>query len=259
MTTCLFEFKSEFKRFVSFTVGICVLLIFFMAFRPLLAESEEFFAVYMSSMPPEFSLAFGIDVNTMFQPIGYYVFVANFMLLAGVIMACQLSLSSISREKRAGADEFLFTRPIARAMLFGQKLGVGALYIILFGIAYNFTLYIVYTDEVSPGIRLSITAGFVLTQLIFFGIGALLAVLLRRVRSVPGIATAVGFLAFIMTVLCNTLGVDLRVLSPMQYFDVAHLAQSGSFELGYAILAIFLSALLIALAGYLYHKKDIDA
>ncbi len=254
---CLFEFKSEFKRFAIFTLGICVLLIFFMAFRPLLAESEEFFAAYMSAMPPEFSLAFGIDINTMFEPIGYYVFVANFMLLAGVIMSCQLALSVLSREKRAGANEFLFTRPLARLFLFGTKLGVGALYTILFGIAYYFTLYIVYTDEIEFGIRLSIVTGFVLTQFVFFGIGALLAVLLRRVRSVPGIATAVGFLAFIMTVLNNTLGADVRILSPMQYFDVGHLAQNGSFEFGYAFLSVLISALLIAAAGYLYHKRDI--
>ncbi len=257
MRVYLREFFAEFRAFVYWTIGICVLLIFFMAFRPLLAESEEFFSVYMQSMPPEFALAFGIDIETMFEPIGYYVFVSNFVLLAGVIMSCGIALSIFSREKRASTTDFLFTKPVSRLYLFLTKLAAGVTMLVLFATAYHVTLYIVYTDEVTSMVHTNLTLAYFMTQLIFFGIGVLLSMLLRRVRSVSGLATVVGFVGYIMTMMNNTLGISLRFFSPMQYFNIGYMAQNGIFEIGYVLLAILMSVLLIGGAGYIYCTKDV--
>jgi ABC-2 type transport system permease protein len=94
-------------------------------------------------------------------------------------------------------------------------------------------------------------------QLTFLSIGVLYAVFARKVRSVSGIATAIGFAGFILMALYSLIKEDfIRFFSPLTYFNPGTVFLTGGYETRFAWTAAVVIIACIALSYFRYVKSD---
>ena len=95
-------------------------------------------------------------------------------------------------------------------------------------------------------------------ELLFLSVGAVIAVFARRVRSVSGLATAIGFAGFLLSALHSLLELeDLRYITPFSYYDTAKAFFDGAYEPKYAFVGAALTLVLMATAYARYTRADI--
>lgn len=262
MSIFIFEIKAQLKNTVIWILSILAVLLLFMAvIYPVFEGSLEEVVKMIEGFPPEFTAAFGFDVTSMFSIGGFYGFAFAYISLIGAIMAVSLSVSAFSREKRSKSTDFLLTKPVGRGRIFMEKLLSGFGILLVTNGIYIAACYWVLRDGV-PEVELLFLSGLalLLTQLAFFGIGVLFAVWSKKVRSVSGVATAVGFGAFILSALINIMKDDkIRYIAPLKYFDPTALFQNGSYELRYAMVGVTVTGICLVAAFALFCKRDAHA
>ena len=160
--------------------------------------------------------------------------------------------------------DFLLTKPRERGRLFIEKL-LAALCLLLasnfFFILESLILYRVYAPAPLLYDRALLAASSLLwMELLFLSIGAVIAVFARRVRSVSGLATAIGFAGFLLSALHSLLELeDLRYITPFSYYDTAKAFFDGTYEPKYALVGAAVTLALMVAAYARYTRADIPA
>jgi ABC-2 type transport system permease protein len=214
--------------------------------------------------PPEFTAAFGFNLSSIFSYEGYYIFTFNYLALLSAIMAVAISTTTFSREKRSKCLDFIFTKPIKRETIFLLKLCADFIVIlitnIIFIIAGMFFYYQEQNHTTDARTFFYALLAIFLTQLVFQCIGTFVAVFLKKIRSVSGLATSIGICAFVLSALVNILQEDsLKLISPLKYWDPQTLLSNGHFDINYALVALLLSVLCLFFAYIKYSRSDIHA
>ena len=231
---------------------------------PAFLESRAGVENMLANFPPAFAAAFGLQMDNLFSFGGFYSFGFLYFSLFGAIMASGLGLNLFSREKREKCMDFLLTKPRARSRLFLDKL-LAALAMLftsnLLFIAESLALYRAYAPApLLLGHALLAATSLLWTELLFLSIGAVIAVFARRVRSVSGLATAIGFAGFLLSALHSLLEEEnLRYITPYQYYDTAKAFFDGAFEAKYALIGAALTLGLMIAAYTRYTRADIPA
>ena len=218
----------------------------------------------LKSFPPAFAAAFGMQMDNLFSFGGFYAFGFLYFSLFGAIMASGLGLNLFSREKREKCMDFLLTKPRERGRLFFEKLLAAQCLLLasnFFFILESLILYRVYApapllyDRALPA-----ASSLLWMELLFLSIGALIAVFARRVRSVSGLATAIGFAGFLLSALHSLLELeDLRYITPFSYYDTAKAFFDGTYEPKYALVGAAVTLALMVAAYVRYTRADIPA
>ena len=240
---------------------LCGLIV---AALPAFLESRAGVENMLASFPPAFAAAFGMQMDNLFSFGGFYAFGFLYYSLFGAIMASGIGLDLFSREKREKCMDFLLTKPRARNRLFFEKLLAAMAMLVVSNavfVACSLALYRAYAPapQVMANALLAALSLF-FTELLFFAIGACAAVFARRVRSVSGAATAIGFAGFLLSALQSLLEEEkLRYITPFKYFDAAKAFFEGAFELNYALTGAVLALALLAAAYARYTRADIPA
>lgn len=218
----------------------------------------------LENLPPAFRAAFGLEIDHLFSFGGFYSFGTLYFSLFGAIMAAGVGLDLFSREKREKCMDFLLTKPRTRNRLFFEKL-LAALTLLALSnipfIAASLALYRVYAPAPQMmGHALLAASSLLLSELLFFAVGACAGVFLRKVRSVSATATAIGFAGFLLSALHSLLEEEkLRYITPFKYFEAAKAFFDGAFEPAYAYTGGMLMLALIIAAYVRYTRADIPA
>lgn len=231
---------------------------------PAFLESRVAVENMLKNFPPAFAVAFGLQLDNLFSFGGFYAFGFLYYALFGAIMASGIGLDLFSREKREKCMEFLLTKPRGRSRLFSEKL-IASLTMMAASnvvfIAASLTLYRAYAPEPLMVERALLASSALLwTQLLFFAVGTCFAVFARRVRSVSGLSTAIGFGGFLLSALHSLLEEEkLAFVNPFKYFDAAKAFFDGAFELKYALTGAIITVVLMIAAYVRYTRADIPA
>ena len=231
---------------------------------PAFMESRAGVENMLASFPPAFAAAFGMQMDNLFSFGGFYAFGFLYFSLFGAIMAAGLGLDLFSREKREKCMDFLLTKPRTRSRLFLEKL-LAALTLLLASnvcfVAESLALYRAYAPApLMMGHALLAASSLLLTELLFLSIGAVTAVLARKIRSVSGLATAIGFAGFLLSALHSLLEEEkLRFITPFQYYETSKAFFDGAFEPKYALVGAGLTLALMIIAYARYTRADIPA
>jgi len=218
----------------------------------------------LASFPPEFRAAFGLELDNLFSYGGFYSFGFLYFSLFGAIMASGIGLDLFSREKREKCMDFLLTKPRTRSRLFLEKLLAALTLLVLSNAIFilaSLALYRAYAPApLMMGRALLSSVSLLLTELLFFSIGACAGVFARKVRSVSGTATAIGFAGFLLSALHSLLEEEaLRYITPFKYFDAAKAFLQGAFEPNYALTGSAIALVLMIAAYARYTRADIPA
>lgn len=264
MNILRFELKSLLRSFFVWTASLVGLyLLLMLGFYNMFMEGKEGVSKALESLPPYFAAMFGVEMDAIFTFGGFYQFVFTYIGLVGAIMAASVSLHAFAREKRLKCVDFILTKPVRRGRIFGMKLlaclAVLAAANILFLIACAVSWKVNGAAE-SLGTLLTSSLSLFLTQLVFLGIGALLSMVLKKVRSVSGVATAVGLVGFLLMALVSLLKEEfLRYLSPLSYFNPGPVFQTGGFDANLAWTGALVAAAAAVLSYILFVRRDTHA
>ena len=231
---------------------------------PAFLDSRAGVEAMLSSFPPAFAAAFGLQLDNLFSFGGFYSFGFLYYSLFGAIMAASIGLDLFSREKREKCMDFLLTKPRSRGRLFGEKM-LAALTLLLLSnalfVAESLALYRAYVPApLEMGHALLAAVSLLCTELVMFAIAVFAAVYARRIRSVSGTATAIGFAGFLLSALNSLLEEEkFRYVTPFKYFDAEKAFLTGSFDTPYAVAGAVVAILLVCAAYLRYTKRDIPA
>ena len=266
MNVYAFELRAQLRAFLIGTGTLLAVAVLMLAGAyPIYRDSKASVEQVIAGFPPQFAALFGVDLD-IFSFGGFYRFSSLYFMLIVAIMASAWGLAIFGREKRAGAADFLFTMPMPRLRLYAAKLAAGLTLVAAAGLAFLAAVALIYarygddpTATAVPLPRLLLAACAALgVGVVFLLFGALTAVLLRRVRSVSGIATAFGVFGFMLVSLPELTGENkYRLISPFTWFNVDEALTHGRFEGGYVALACAMALACVVGGAAAYARGDV--
>ncbi len=262
MNIYLFELKQQLKTGVLwFALLIALILVFMAGIYPAFADAQDQVLKILAGFPPEFTAAFGFEMSMMFSYGGFYGFSFTYVSLFGAILASTLSISCFAREKRSKCEDFLLAKPISRTTVFVSKALSGLTIMLAGNLVFIIVSYIGgMNNNVDGGSMLLASLALFFTQLVFYTGGMFYAVFAKRVRTVSGAATAMGFAGFILSALNSILEEEfIRFVAPLKYFSPQALFFDGGFEIQYVITAFVIIIACVVAAFMLYTKRDSHA
>lgn len=265
MNVYLFELRRQAGGIVVQAMVLAGLLALLMwGVYPIYAGAENQVMTVLRGFPPEFAAAFGLSLEGLFSYGGFYAFGNLYLSLVGAIFAASLALSVFAREKRSACTEFLLTKPLGRTKVFLAKLLACATGLVVVNVLYVVVSAVVHAisgdTSASPGTVALASLGLMGTQGVFLSLSVLAAMLLRRVRSVSGMASVLGFGGFVMSALVNLTGEEaLRYVSPLQYFEPSTVFATGSFDPVYVATAMLVVAAALIVSFVKYRVGDVSS
>lgn len=239
--------------------GLLALLM--VAVYPVYLDGKDAVEQMLKGFPPEFAAAFGLNLKNFFSYGGFYAFSFNYVALVGAIYASSTGLKVFSREKRSECSGFLFVKPVSRTRIFAEKLLACLTSLALVNVVYVATAFLVHAhsgDATLTTTKVLLSALALLgSQLVILALSILVAVTLRRVRSVSGLASGIAFTAYLMEMLQQlTEDEAWRYLSPLQYFSPQALLTDGSF--GASFVATAIGVIVVCLGAAYVHYRFAD-
>ena len=265
MNVFRFELRRAWAGAATWTLAILALLGGLIAGAlPAFLESREAVEAMLSNFPPAFAAAFGMELDNLFSFAGFYAFGFIYYSICGAMMAAGIGLSLFSREKREKCMDFLLTKPRARGRLFAEKLLAAMTLLVasnVLFVAESLMLYRAYAPApLIIGHALLASVALLLTEIVIFAVAVFAAVFAKKVRSVSGAATAIGFAAFLLSAIHSLMEEEkLRYITPLKYFDVTRAFLEGRFDTPYVITAIVLTLTLMVAAYLRYTRADVPS
>lgn len=265
MNLICYEIKSILKSSIVWAcslVGLFALMM--LGAYPVYSDAIDEITPILANFPPEFTAAFGMNLESLFSYGGFYNFTFGYIGLAAAIMASSLSIAIFAREKRSKCSDFLLTKPLSRESIFMKKLVSGFSIIVITNAIYVLSAIFIYrvNGEKSDGLaKFAMAAlGLFFTQLVFLSIGVFFATFAKKVRSVSGAATAFGFGAFILSAITNVFDdKNLDFIAPLKYFEPNAVFENGSYEIKFVCMAALIIVVCIGTSFVKFCKSDAHA
>ncbi len=245
---------------VSFAVMVYMFLMIFTSFTKDIKDSQRLIV----NLPAAVRAAFDISIKNFFTIYGFFAYLLSFISLTGAVQAMNLGVGIISKEDSGKTSDFLLTKPISRSKVITSKM-LAALSIILitniiFNISALITARIVVSGNLDIKLFLLLSATLLMVQMFFLALGFLMAVILKKVKSVVAVSLPTVFTFFIIGALGAIIGDDkVRYLSPFKYFDSAYIIDHAGYEVNFLIIETIFVIVAVSLSYLIYIKKDIKA
>ena len=265
MNLIFYEIKSSLKSSIIWIISlIAAFIVLMLGAYPAYSSAVDEITSLLLNYPKEFVEAFGINIDSLFSYGGFYNFSFMYIGLLGAIMASAIAIGIFAREKRAKCSDFLLTKPISRESIFIKKLLSSLAIIVAANIIYIFSAVVIYKasgdDSVNLGTLVLAIMGLFFTQLVFLSFGIVFATFSKKVRSVSGIATALGFGAFILSSIANVLDdKSLEFIAPLKYFEPISVFDKGSYDMKLVITAVVIIVACVGISFVKFCKGDVHA
>ena len=240
---------------ISFMLAVCVFIYPEMAGE--MDQSSDMFADRGA-----FSDAFGMDQLNFGEFMGYFgIECGNTLGIGGALFAAILGISMLSKEEKDGTADFLFSHPVSRSRVLGEKLLsmlCSLLILNLAVVAACLLSALIVGVEVHYGKLLLMFLAYFLLQVeiaaITFGISAFLR------HGGLGIGLGLALLFYFMNIASNLMEEleFLKFLTPYGYADGGSVINNGSIELKYLLTGALFTAIGLFSAFKRYTSKDLS-
>lgn len=258
------EMKMSLRSMISWSLGLLLVLLFFMFMFTAISQDAALITQMTSQFPPAVVRALGLSSLDLSTVLGFYGYVYLFILLTGSVYALKSGISALSEEVRAKTADFLVSKPITRTTIVTAKIMSVITLVVLQTVIYIGGAFIItqlitnqYFDEAT---FLMINLSLFLVELFFVGLGLLLSVIIKRIKTVLPIALGIVFVFWILQMLNQSLADPiLAYLTPFAYFDIAKIIATGSYETVYLFCDAILIAFFTVLTYIIYQHKDMPS
>ncbi|WP_404332586.1 ABC transporter permease subunit [Mesobacillus maritimus] len=264
MNMYLHELKAYRKSTIIWTLSLIAIVVLFMSLFPAFSRDAESFMKVLEGFPEEIKKAIGLTFETLATILGYFSYAFLYIKLCGAIQAMNLGLSIFSKESRDKTAEFLFTKPVTRIQVMTAKLVASLTSLVLtnlvFVLAVIGTVSLVKTEEYSGKALLMISSSLLFLQLIFLGLGVLLAVLIPKIKSVIAVSLGTVFAFFMVGMISSSTDDEaLRYLTPFNYVDDYYIIEHLRFETPFLVVGVVIIFVSVLTSFLVYRKKDIHS
>ena len=239
---------------IGFLLAVCVFL-----FPEMKGEMEGINEVF-SSMGA-FTAAFGMDRLNFGTLIGYYAIeCGNVLGLGGAFYASLCAVNMLSKEEKDKTAEFLFTHPISRRRIVGEKLFAVLIQItVMNGMIYLLSASSMFAvGEQIPWKEMNLLhLAYYLLQIelaaICFGISAFLQ------KGSAGVGLGIATMMYFLNLISNITesAKFLKYITPFAYCEGADIVSKGTLDSKLITIGMVLGISGIVIAFFKYLQKDI--
>jgi ABC-2 type transport system permease protein len=259
-----FELKGLLKSMLVWSLGISAGLIFYISFYPMMDTSSAAFEQLLEDFPEEFLAFFGMGGDFSFTTLtGYFILTYSMIQIPIAIQASNYGLNMLSVEERELTADFLLSKPIKRSTIFFSKLLASLVSLTVVNIAIaasSFLVLIIFKgDEVIPwnGVILLLLSNYIF-QLAFIGIGMIISMSLKKLRSVLSFSMAIGFGLYIMNSLGEMFTSDVfKAVTPFGHFSPAYVLENTGYHVGFTLISLFIIISTFGASYFLYLRRNI--
>ena len=260
-----FELRSYLKSMLTWSISIAALILFFFSFYPVFADQADLMNAVMQKLPPELRAVFGMDNLDMASVLGFFSFIFIFAQLCLAIQASNYGFGLLSKEESELTADFLLSKPVSRLAIFNSKLLAALISLAVTNVVLWLCSYAAV--ELFNGGRTYDRGTFVLLmistfifQLFFLGVGMLISLLVKRVRSVTPYALGLGFGMYVLSAFTGLFDdVALELITPFKHFDAAYIVASQAFDTRLVILNVAVTVISVSVSMWLYMRRDVPA
>ncbi len=250
------------------SVGIWVgslagLLLTFMALFPSFSADMAAMNQVLESFPPEFKAVFGLNTLNLATLEGYFGFCFVFCQLCLAIQAANYGLSLVSVEEAELTADFLLTRPLSRPTILTSKLlanltSLLVTQILLWAVSLASIALFKGEAQYEPRAIFLLLGSGAIFQLIFFGLGLLISLLVRRMRSVTPWSLGLAFGTYVISAFSGITGdAKLEYLSPFKHFEPGKIIRDLQYDMRLVVLDVVIVVVAVGVSYWLYQKRDI--
>ncbi|MDD2521944.1 MAG: ABC transporter permease subunit [Anaerolineaceae bacterium] len=264
MNTAVFhhEFHRHRGSVLIWSASLLAMLFIFMVLFPSFSADMAAMNQVLNNFPPELKMAFGLNHLDLATLEGYFGFCFIFCQLLLAIQAANYGLGLVSIEEAELTADFLLTKPLKRSTLLSSKIlaAVSSLLVtdLIFWAGSVASIELFKSNATFARSTISMMlASVVIFQLLFFSIGLLISLLLRKVRSVTPWSLGLAFGTYVLSVFSGVFeDLKMEYLSPFKHFDPGKITQSG-LDMRLIAIDIFVVLAVIALSFWLYQRRNI--
>src|SRR4030067_885454 len=176
------------------------------------------------------------------------------------IVVFYLSLYPVFSDQAAMMNEFLARYPVQLRAAFGlDKIDLST---VLGFYAFTFVFVQLFREgrAYPQGTLLLLLLSLVIFQLVFLGIGLVVSLLVRRVRSVTPYAVGLAFGTYILNGFSGIFGdVKLELITPFKHLDPTYIVQQASYNTPLVILDTAVILVTLGVSYWLYTRRDTPA
>lgn len=255
------EFRMLRTSALIWFIVLVLLALIYLSIFPSFARDADTVREVFAKLPAAVRGAMGTHGFELFSFPGFFANVLPVFLLAGGIQAMNMGITMTNREKLAGTDDFLLTKPVGRSVIYFQKLLAHLTILFFIGGGLMTVIgiggHLVAKDEFSNTMLLLVLLVFPAIQLWFLLFGSLVANALGRIRSVAGISMATVFALFILGLFGTVVGDEtIRFMTPFKYFDLLAIVTTQTYEPTYLALWIGTIFVCLLISWQFYLRRD---
>ncbi len=263
------ELKFSRKGLIIWCIVLLVTIGYGLAEYPMVSQNADSIMSSMNSLPRIVVIMFGMEGLSFDTSLDYHLIMFYWICLITFVHAVYIGVTMLSRDQRDKTFEYIYSKPYKRNEIVTAKILAGAVNILVIAFVtwIASVITVIFIDGTAAGIINgksiigNVTAtiiGMLLTQIVFFSIGLLLAAFFETHRK----ALKNGFLyvlvTYVISVIIEYAGniSYLNFLSPFRYFIGTEVVNSG-ISFMYVLIAVLVSAFSICFTYSVYNKKDL--
>lgn len=256
------ELKFQWRSFLVWSVSVLVVIAAFLGVLPSFTEQADQLKKMLALFPEELMQTFNMNIETIFETEGFLGYAFGYVQLLLAIMGALYGFTVVGREKVQRMSDFLLVKPPSRWRVYFSKIALGLLSVLLMAILMLVALEVLGRSMALPeksrqNIRL-ISLATSIVHLFFFALAACWATFLKRIKNPVGLACSISF-GFYLTLLVLRLldKKELARFTPFGAMDSMQLLSEG-FPVLDTVIMVVLSAALIAVGAWWFHRQDVE-
>lgn len=255
------ELKAGSKSLLIWLVVCSLIMTMSLSMFPSFAKQGAYITEVMASFPQEMLDAINASNIDFTNPMDYFGYIFQYVLLGAAIMAMLLGINILGKEEGDKTIEFLNAKPISRNQIVTEKLLAALVQLVVFSVLIAVLPYILLnliTDvEILFAPFIYVGLGVFLTQVICVSLGFILSTLVIKAKRSMPLALGVVFTLYFFSMMQGILKEDwMKYISPFSYFNVSQIVETSSLHVYGVLIALSLTVLMVTGTYLSYNKKD---
>ncbi len=257
-----YEVERGLKGTLALATGLGVLAVVFIAFFPSLAEVD--LDAYAEAFPPAFQEAFNVQaLGTIEGFLAVEIYQFLWLLLLGLYVAYS-GARAIASDVEHDRMDLLLSLPVSRGRVVTETFGALFVSVFVLNLVVPVLIYVgvVAIGESIAVVDLAMVHVLSIPYLLACGaIGLVLSVSVTRADVASRIAIAVVFALFLIdSITASAEGYEwIGHVSPTHYYDPTEILVESSYDLQGALVLLFATVALLALARILFSRGDVGS
>ncbi|HET6485263.1 MAG TPA: ABC transporter permease subunit [Spirochaetia bacterium] len=259
------ELRARFRSVIIWSVAVGAIVFLFSSLFPGFASQAAALKQMFDRFPPALLQAFGMQNTDLSTVLGFYGFVFVFVQLCLAIQAGNYGFGLVSIEEAELTADFLLSKPVSRARVMTGKLLAAVTSLAITNLvvwAVSFLSLGLFNGgrPYDAGTLVLVLSSGMIFQVFFLGVGLLISLAVRRVRSVTPFSLALGFGMYFLSAFSSVLSeVKLEYITPFKHFDPAAIVRNATLDTRFVLPNVAVSILAVAVSYGLYIRRDIQA